>query len=67
MLLEALTIAAGRLNFTPGQQFDMPTAEARDLIAIGAAREVKAERQATEPVATKSKGSSGGKSQSSSE
>lgn len=36
MLVETLKIAAGRYNFTPGQQIDLPTKEAQELIAEGA-------------------------------
>ena len=36
MLVEAVKIAAGRLSFTPGQQFDLSTKEAEELIAAGA-------------------------------
>lgn len=40
MLIETLTIAAGRLQFTVGEELDLPEKDARELIECGAAREV---------------------------
>lgn len=41
MLIETLTNAAGRFNFRPGEQLELPTKEANELIEAGAAKEVK--------------------------
>lgn len=45
MLIETLTVAAGRLTFTPGQELDLPEKEAKELIAAGAARAVVIEKE----------------------
>jgi hypothetical protein len=44
MLVETLTIAAGRFQFTAGEELEFSDKEAKELIACGAAREVKPEK-----------------------
>lgn len=41
MLVETLTIAAGRFQFVEGEELELPDADAKELIACGAAREIK--------------------------
>ncbi len=36
MLVEAIKIAAGKHSFVPGQQIELPTKEAQELIAANA-------------------------------
>ena len=38
MLIEVLTIAAGKVNAMPGEVIDLPTKEAKEWIANGFAR-----------------------------
>ena len=40
MLIRTLTRACGRLNFEPGDEIELPDAEAKDLIDAGAAMQL---------------------------
>lgn len=41
MLVRTLTRAAGRLNFEPGVEIDLPTADAQELAAAGAVQVIE--------------------------